>query len=147
MATGFTPISSSASMTAICASPRAPPPPSASAKVFILAASSSCPGLTGEAPGLGGEWPDKFGPRRGVGAAGGAIAHAADDALQDRRDAEEIVSGVRRQVGSRIESGALHVSINIRLARGNAERGQIATDERAGAGFRRRHVPLHQVIR
>ena len=35
MAAGRAPISSSASITAICASPRAPPPPSASAKVFI----------------------------------------------------------------------------------------------------------------
>src|SRR5208283_2421975 len=137
MATGLTPISSSASMTTICASPRAPPPPSASAKVFIAPGASCWLRLRGKFPSLGGKRPHQFGPRRGVGAGGGAVAHAAHDALQNRRDAEEIVGGVSRQIGPRIESGAPHIGSDIRVTIGNTERRQIATDQRAGAGLRR----------
>src|ERR1700691_5682101 len=104
IATGFTPISSSASMTAMCASPRAPPPPSASAKIFIGLAASRRARLTREFPRFGGErlHEARLGPRDGT--ACSAVAYPADDALQDRRDAKEIVGRIHPQIGAGSET-------------------------------------------
>src|SRR5579864_2308954 len=108
MAAGFIAISSSASMIAIWASPRAPPPPSASAKLLVRAAVTRLR-LAGECPCPGGERTHHFGSRRRVGAGRGAVAHAADDALQDRGDAEEIIGRVDRHMRPRVEAGARHI--------------------------------------
>src|SRR5579863_10231942 len=103
----------------MCASPRAPPPPSASAKVFIRVAVLAA-GLACEFPAFGGQRSNEigFGGRKRAGR--GAVANPANDALQDRSKAEEIVSGIDRQIRSRIEPGALHVSIDILRQRWNA---------------------------
>src|SRR5487761_1410488 len=98
MACGFTPISSSASITAIWARPRAPPEPSASAKVLLILS----PGLPRELPGLGGERPHHLGLGRRMRAGGGAVAHPADDALQGRCEAEELIGEIHRQIRARI---------------------------------------------
>src|SRR6266542_2842690 len=134
MATGLTPSSSSASITAMWASPRAPPPPSASASVLGLWAEATVrrpPARTPTPPAP----------------AAAPAARAPDDALQDRGDAEEIVGHVGRQMRARIEPGALDVAIDIGVARGNAERGEILPAQRGGTGtVERRHLPLHQMI-
>src|SRR5580658_4855602 len=127
MALGLTPISSKASITAICASPRAPPPPSASANVFIRRGSFGA-GLEREFPALGGKRPHQRGALDGVRAGRGAVADAADNTLEDRRDAEEVVSRIHREIRPRIEAGALHIGFDIGLAARNAERGQIMPD-------------------
>src|SRR6266700_6343321 len=185
MATGLTPSSSSASITAIWASPRAPPPPSASARVLRLAPCvvggvlSACSGgfppplwgrareggvcftverspppdrpAAGRPPPQGGrcqarlrlglqlpcarlpggrprrlrQRPHQLRARRRVLAGGRAVAHPPDDALQDRGDPDEIIGHVLLQIRSRVEPGALDVAIDIGVARGNAERGEI----------------------
>src|SRR5580692_3826849 len=145
IAAGFTPRSSSASITAMCASPRAPPPPSARAKVFIRVAVLGS-GLEREFPPLGGQWSDKIGLGRRKRAGRGSVANAAHYALQDRREAKEIVGGIDRQIRSRVEAGTLHVGVDVLHERWNAECGKVESDQRAGAGFRLRHMPLHQVI-
>ena len=143
MATGFTPISSSASATTIWASPRAPPPPKRERHGFHLAPASRAKRQAVSASGrticaLAG----------GVLAGRGAVAHAAGDALQDRGDAEEIVGEIGRQMRPRIEPGARAIHLDVGRQRRNAERREIEADQRAGAGagVLRRHVPLHQVV-
>ena len=96
-------------MTAICASPRAPPPPSAKRKGL------HAPACRGELPAFGGERPHQFGLGRGECAGRGAVAHASGDALHDRGEAEEIIGEINRQMRPRIEAGARHVGIDIGL--------------------------------
>ena len=103
-------------------------------------------GLAREFPALGRERPHQCGLGGSKGAGGGAVAHAAGDALHDRGEAEEIIGEIDRQMRPRIEPGARHIGIHVSRQRGNAERCEIEADQRAGAGFRMRHVPLHQVI-
>ena len=64
-------------------------------------------GLPCEFPGLLRQRTDHLGLRRRKLGRGGAVAHAADDALQDRGEAEEVVGRVDREIGPRIEAGAL----------------------------------------
>ena len=143
MAAGRTPISSSASSTAICAMPRAPPPPSASAKVFIRSR------LPREFPRLRGE-----------------RTHHQRHARRRSRS-----SPCRRAIGRRCPAGWPRGGRNCRRDRwrdAGADRGRCARDrprprqrapecrgaprsrpsERAEADARRRrrHVPGHQVV-
>ncbi len=104
------------------------------------------PGLLRKLEGLGGEWPHLLTLGRREGAGRGAVAHAAGDALHDRGETEEIVSKINRQIRPRVEAGARHISIDVSVERWNAERGKVGTHQRSGAGFRMRHVPLHQMI-
>ena len=134
MAAGFTPISSSASTTAMCASPRAPPAPSASAKVFMCGAPARPP--RGELPGRRGERPHHLRAGGRVLVGRGAVAHAPDDALQDRGEAEEIVGRVDVEVRPRIEAGARDVGFDVLAHRRNAERSQVEPDQRADARAR-----------
>src|SRR5258708_16312011 len=115
IATGFTPISSSASTMAICARPRAPPAPSASAKVFTRYSLYGSFGarLAREAPGRGREGAHHQRTRGRIFIRRGAIAHASDDALQDRGETEEVVGEIDRQMWPRIEPGACDVSIDV----------------------------------
>src|SRR5262249_26032984 len=158
-----------ASMTATCARPRAPPPPSASAKLFVdlrsicardgegrgavlvmrsnvsqrlLAPPRPSPrggGLrpcaAGKLPALGGQRPHQGRLGGGNRAGSGAVTNAADDALQDRGDAEEVVGGIDRKVGAGIEAGTFHIGVHISIERGNAQRREVKPDQRAGAGL------------
>src|SRR5262252_9445201 len=112
MAAGFWPMSSSASSTAMWASPRAPPPPSARAKLFVIARP---PRAQTPRP-----YRERAHQRRhggGVLARCRAVAHAADDALEDRRQAEEIVGEIDRQMRARVEPGTRHIGLHIGRAR------------------------------
>ena len=104
MATGLTPISSSASITAIWASPRAPA--AAEREREGLHLPRRTPRLARELPRLVGKRPHHLRLGGGVLAGRGAVAHAADDALQDRGDAEEIVGEIDGEMRPRIEPGA-----------------------------------------
>src|SRR5205807_6163868 len=131
IAVGLTPISSSASMTAIWASPRAPPLPSASAKLFM--ANHSQRRLAREFESLRRKRPHQFRFARGIGAGRGAIAHPSGDALHDRGQAKKIIGEVDRQMRPRVETGPRQIGRDIVVARRYAERSKIEADQRAGA--------------
>src|SRR4029077_19314930 len=77
-----------------------------------------------------------------------SVAHTTDDPLQDRSETEEVVGEIERQMWPRIEAGPRNIGVHVRAARRNAEASEIVTEERAHARtrFRRRHVPLHQMV-
>src|ERR1700684_3639409 len=125
-------------MTAMWARPRAPPAPSASAKVFIRRGASRRACLLREFPSFRRQRTHQRGFRRGVCAGGGAIAHASNNSLKDRGNAEEIVSGINRKIGAGVETGPPHISFDVIFKRRNSERGQIVADQRAGSRLRRR---------
>src|ERR1700722_7755496 len=100
-------------MTAMWARPRAPPAPSASAKVFIRCGASRGACLLRELPSFRRQRTHQRSLRRGECASGGAVAHASDNTLKDRGNAEEIVSGINRKIGARIAAGPPHISFDV----------------------------------
>src|ERR1700684_744437 len=119
-------------MTAMWARPRAPPAPSASAKLFIRCGASRRACLPREFPGFRRQRTHQRSLGRGKRACGGAVAHASDNSLKDRGNAEEIVSGINRKIGAGVETGPPHISFDVICKRRNSERGQIMTDQGAG---------------
>ena len=116
---------------ASCPSRRAPPAPryarARARRRRRAQARSSCSSrarLRRELPRLDRKRPHQRRHGGGVLARRGAVAHAPDDALQDRGQAEEIVGEIDRQMRPRVEAGARDVSVDIVRARRDAERAR-----------------------
>jgi hypothetical protein len=128
---------------AMWARPRAP----AAAESQPDARAAHAPAFRRVAPGDLGHRPHLVGHVDGAGVGGGAVAHPPHDALEDRRQAEEVVGEIDVEVGNARQVAALAVARHI-VFQPRQSRLVLMADQAADAALalRRRHAPLHQVI-
>src|SRR5690554_6186223 len=104
----------------------------------------AAPRAFGEAPAEPGEHRHLFAKARRVGVGGHAGARARADALQDRRQPEQVVGKVEVPVRADVETGAAGVGLDVVAFTGDAQRVEVqAAESGQEAG---RDVPAHQVV-
>src|SRR5579883_3004039 len=92
----------------------------------LATASDRRAGAFGETPGRVGETRNPLGEAGRFRAVGGAVAHAADDALQDAGGAEEIVAGIPVEVGDPIAAGQPAIDVDAFVEARHAQRFEVA---------------------